>query len=242
MANWELGPLTQKVHALFAAALKGDQQVLWVTLETATGKPRHELNGAVQTARRHMVRDHGVEFKNLRGIGFRALADNEQADAVNYDVGRIRRIGQRRQKRAERVDPNRLTADERLRHFGGLLRLEQVAKAASAGTAKKISNALRGTHNMKSRRAEAAHRDSPRGVEEVAEGAMDTAARKLRNAAIVAHYKAGESVGAIAARFNLWPQRVAGILQEHAPSTSNNPSQSTQRRFYRGGQNKGGEP
>ena len=109
----------------------------FAAVEAAAGKSRHELAGAIGTARRRMVRDHGVEFVNVRGVGYRALADAGHADAGQRDISRVGRITRRRRKRMELADVTRLSADERVLHYGTSAQLALIGDAASLRATKK---------------------------------------------------------------------------------------------------------
>jgi hypothetical protein len=146
--NWELGPDSKAVLSLFEASLAGNRQVTFAAVEAAAGKSRHELAGAIGTARRRMVRDHGVEFINVRGVGYRALADAGQADAGQRDISRVGRITRRRRKRMELADVTKLSADERVLHYGTSAQLALIGDAASLRATKKVDDIVKGTHNL----------------------------------------------------------------------------------------------
>jgi hypothetical protein len=148
--NWELGIVAHKIESLFIASMEGNQQVLWVAMEGATGLSRRDgkLLGAVQTALRRMRKNYRVDFRSMRGVGYCAMADAEHATAAQHDIGRIGRIQRRRRKRMALADVTQLTADERLVHYGCEMLLDQIADASSPQAVKKVGAMMKRLHNM----------------------------------------------------------------------------------------------
>ena len=81
---------------------------------------RRKIDGgdhALQVALNRLARDHGIEFKNVRGVGYQRLDDEGIVDHLPADRSKIRRVVRRSRLRAANIkDYDALPNEAKLNH------------------------------------------------------------------------------------------------------------------------------
>lgn len=102
------------IEDLLATTKVGDL-ITYESLDKALGRDCREFcRGALQGARRRLLRERGFVFDVLMDVGLKRLADGEVVQAASRDGLKIRKASRRASEKLATVDRNAISDKERL--------------------------------------------------------------------------------------------------------------------------------
>jgi DNA-binding winged helix-turn-helix (wHTH) protein len=140
--KFEMSADAKIIRSVLAEAAVGDL-VTYETLTKAIGRDvRGHATGAMHTALRSVLRDDAKVFGNVRGVGYRRLADGEIIDTSESSRRRIQKESKRAIKRLTCVKFDELGQDQKRQHIAASAQLGAMAHFASKHATKKIESAV----------------------------------------------------------------------------------------------------
>lgn len=147
--NFKVSLTAQAIYTLFVDAIPNGGMVTWQQITDATGRSRRQLNGAVQTAQRRVLREHNVVFENERGVGYRKLKDGELSVIGQRAIDGTRRRVRRAGRKMATGDYAKMSKSESGRHIARQTLLEVVANATKSSSVKKADDMVARMHNLR---------------------------------------------------------------------------------------------
>ena len=124
------------------AELAVGERMTYEQIADLCGRPIALVRGSVASAIRCVQRDNRMVFGTVRKVGYVRLADSEIVDTYDKTRTRISRESRRAAKRIVCVDYASLPKDKQVKHNAALSMIGAISDLASAGSVKRIENAI----------------------------------------------------------------------------------------------------
>lgn len=114
-------------------------------LEAAVSRPLSAIRGSVATALRRILRDDGMVFANVRGVGYLRCGDEAIVDNASADTAHVRRSARRAVERLTKVESFAdLPAGKQIEHTARLSVMSAISSMAKESGIAKIRKAATG--------------------------------------------------------------------------------------------------
>lgn len=139
---------TKIIENVFAECKVGDV-VTYDDLSKAIGRDvRKFASGAIQTAKKTMLKDHSMVFGTVRNVGFQRLQDEQIVDTFDNDRLRMQRIAKTSLGKLSTVKFDALNEDQKKRHVAASAQAGALAMFSQKSTSKKIESSVQSTSTM----------------------------------------------------------------------------------------------
>lgn len=127
------------------AAVPAGGSIGYQDLSAAISKPVGGGTASLQSARNSLLRDEGIVFSPVRGVGLCRLTDAQIVAASAQDLGGLRRKAKKAARKITSVsDYSTLPAADQLRHTAALSVFTAVAGLTSESGVKRVEAAANG--------------------------------------------------------------------------------------------------
>lgn len=121
------------------------ETILTTDIEEAVSRPVGRIRGAIQTARRRLLKDDGMVFASIPGIGYMRCTDENIIDNSVADTNAIRRRAGRAAEKLSKVsDYAALTPAKQLEHTTRLSVLGAIASMTREPAIERVRQAAQG--------------------------------------------------------------------------------------------------
>jgi hypothetical protein len=142
--NFQMSADARLIYQRFTKVGIGET-IPYTDLEAEVSRPLAAIRGALTTALRRALRDDGMVFANVRGVGYLRCRDVDIVDRASADTAHIRRSAKRAAERLTKVrDYAALDPAKQLEHTTRLSILSAVATATRETSVNKVRDAAKG--------------------------------------------------------------------------------------------------
>lgn len=121
------------------------ETIPYAQIEAQVSRPITAIRGAIQTARRRLLRDDGMVFANVRGVGLMRCSDAAIVDGATADTVAIRRRASRAVEKLTKVaDFSALPPARQLEHTTRMSVLGAIATMTRESSLQKVRTAAQG--------------------------------------------------------------------------------------------------
>ena len=128
---------------IMISKMKPGDILTYLAMEIELSRPWSALRGSFQTARRRAQREDRIVLRNIRGVGYQRIDDNQIAGGVFDLIPKLRRANRREIKRIQCIEGGELDEKGRANYNAGRTITSFIATMLKPKSILKIENAIK---------------------------------------------------------------------------------------------------